>query len=206
MNLTILAASGKTGRELTRQALERGHTVTAVVRDPARLDLTSPHLTTIIADVFDAKSVAAALKAGGVVLATLGVAKGDKPGTLEAGARAVVAAKPSRIVWMGAFGTGPSAGPAGGFTRFMLKLAMGKELPDKVAADAAVLAAGGTVFHCGLISERPLSATRRTVRLSDAPTGWPAKVSRATVAAAMLDEAESATPTTGVLVPLDTKR
>ena len=34
MNLTVLAASGRTGHALTRQALERGHTVTAIARDP----------------------------------------------------------------------------------------------------------------------------------------------------------------------------
>jgi uncharacterized protein len=34
MQLTILAASGDTGRELTRQALDRGHTVIAIARTP----------------------------------------------------------------------------------------------------------------------------------------------------------------------------
>jgi myo-inositol-1(or 4)-monophosphatase len=37
MKLTILATSGATGLELTRQALERGHTVTAIARDPKRV-------------------------------------------------------------------------------------------------------------------------------------------------------------------------
>ncbi|HET6860853.1 MAG TPA: NAD(P)H-binding protein [Streptomyces sp.] len=37
MNLTVLAASGQTGIALTRQALRRGHTVTAVARDPERI-------------------------------------------------------------------------------------------------------------------------------------------------------------------------
>ena len=203
MNLTILGASGQTGRELTRQALQRGHTVTAIVRDPARLELDSPKLTKVTADVYDAASIAAAVAGAGVVISTLGVAKGDPVDTLETGARAVVAAKPGRIIWMGAFGTGPSGDRAGGFTRVLLRLAMGKELPGKVAADSAVIDAGGTVFHCGLLSDGPLSGTRRTVPLADAPTGFPKKVSRATVAAAMLDEAESATPTAGTLVPLE---
>lgn len=39
MHLTILAASGATGLELTRQALDRGHTVTAIARDPERIML-----------------------------------------------------------------------------------------------------------------------------------------------------------------------
>lgn len=202
MKITLLAASGRTGRELTQQALERGHQVTAVVRDPAKLPAASG-LTIVRADVYDPTSIAAAVRGAGVVLSTLGVADGEQPGTLEAGATAVVAAAPGRIIWMGAFGTGPSAQAAGGFTRLLLRLAMGKELPDKIAADRAVLDAGGTVFHCGLLSDGPLSATRRTVPLADAPTGFPKKVSRATVAAALLDEAEAATPHSGVLVPLE---
>ena len=34
--LTILGATGATGQQVVRQALERGHQVTALVRDPMR--------------------------------------------------------------------------------------------------------------------------------------------------------------------------
>jgi putative NADH-flavin reductase len=37
MNLVVLGASGATGLEVVRQALERGHSVTALVRSPERL-------------------------------------------------------------------------------------------------------------------------------------------------------------------------
>jgi len=69
---------------------------------------------------------------------------------------------------------------------------MGDRLKDKVAADTLVLGAGGTVFHAGPLSSAPLSIARRTVALDAVPRRFfPARVSRATVAAAMLDEAES---------------
>lgn len=202
MNVTVLGATGRTGRHVVRQALERGHTVTAVVRDPAKLE-PATGLVVVAADVNDAAAIAAALSGAEVVVSALGVAKGEKGGTLEAGARAVTAATPRRIVWMGAFGTGPSAGRAGGFTRLMLKLAMGSELPDKVAADAGVLAADGTVLHCGLLGDGPASATRRLVPLAEAPTGWPKKVNAATVAAAMLDIVEAPRAKPGVFAPLE---
>ena len=83
------------------------------------------------------------------------------------GARAVIEAHPGRIIWLGAYGTGPSARAAGLATRTVLK-AMGAELADKVTADAAVLEAGGTVFHSGPFSNNPLSATRRTVQANAA--------------------------------------
>jgi putative NADH-flavin reductase len=60
MNLTVLAASGQTGIALTRQALRRGHTVTAIARDPERIALPdSPNLRKVAGDVNDAAGIAA---------------------------------------------------------------------------------------------------------------------------------------------------
>ena len=101
MELTILAASGATGRELTRQALERGHIVKAIARDPDRIAAADcDRLTRVAADVRDPESIALALHGSAVVLSGLGVAKGDEPGALTVGARALVAARP-----------GPGPGP-----------------------------------------------------------------------------------------------
>jgi hypothetical protein len=204
MHVTVLAASGATGLELTRQAVARGHTVTAVARTPARITVPdSPLLGRVAADVHDEATIAAALLDADVVLSGLGIASGDKPGALAAGARAVVAARPKRIIWLGAIGTGASAQAAGWATRNLLRL-MGAELTDKVTADTAVLAADGTVFHAGPLSNGPLIPTRRTVGLDGVPKRFfPARVSRATVAAAMLDEAEAPRFAGTTAVPLD---
>lgn len=203
MYITVLAASGATGRELTRQALDRGHTVRAIARNPANIALAdSPGLTRITGDVTDPRSIAAALEGSEVVVSGLGQTGKGPVGVLTAGARAVVAARPRHIVWLGAFGTGLSAATAGPLTRSLLKLALGKEIPDRVSADAIILAAGGCVFHSGPLTNRPLSPDRRTVGLADAARRlFPSPVSRATVAAAMLDEAETRR-VRGVTVPL----
>jgi uncharacterized protein len=204
VQLTILAASGGTGRELTRQALERGHAVTAIARTPGRIDVPdSALLTRIAADVRDPDSVKAALRDSHVVLSGLGVAAGDPPGTLTAGARAVTEAHPERIIWLGAIGTGPSAQAGGLLVRSMFR-AMRAKLDDKVTADTMVLRAGGTVFHAGPLTNGPLSPARRTVGLDAYPRRvFPAGVSRATVAAAMLDEAESPRYAGTIAVALD---
>lgn len=202
LEITVLAATGATGLEITRQALDRGHSVIAVARRPERLPVPdSARLVRRAADVSDPAGIAEALRGSAVVLSGLGVAAREQADVLLAGARAVVAAHPERIVWLGAFGTGPSAGPSGPITRALLRLALRRELPDKVAADALVLGAGGTLVHAGPLTNGPLSPTRRTVGLDRAPRRlFPASVSRATVAAAMLDAAEQGT--TGVVVPL----
>jgi putative NADH-flavin reductase len=205
MNLTVLGATGATGRELTRQALQRGHAVTAIARDPARITVADHgRLTRVTADVRDPESMTRALAGSTIVLSGLGVAHGEKPGVLSAGARAVADARPRRIIWIGAYGTGTSAAAAGALTRTLLRTFMRAELADKVTADTTVLTAGGTVFHCGPLSDGPLSPARRTVTLENAPRRiFPARVSRATVAAAMLDEAESGQHLGQTVVPLN---
>jgi putative NADH-flavin reductase len=51
MKIAIFGATGTIGREVTLEALERGHDVTAVLRDPARLDLRQKRLATVKGDV-----------------------------------------------------------------------------------------------------------------------------------------------------------
>lgn len=204
MHLAVLAASGATGRHLALQALDRGHTVTAVARDLSRLNLPeSDRLYRVSADVQDPSSLAWALAGTEVVVSGLGSTQGSTGGVLTAGARAVVDAATPRIVWLGAYGTGASAQAAGALTRAVLALALHGEIPDKVAADTLVLDAEGTVFHAGPLTNGPLATTRRTLPLAAAPRRlFPHRVSRATVAAAMLDEAETGNHAGQVLVPL----
>ena len=55
----IVGATGGTGRQLVTQALERGYAVTALVRNPSRLQVEDPQLTVIQGDVLDYASVEA---------------------------------------------------------------------------------------------------------------------------------------------------
>ncbi|MCP2251010.1 hypothetical protein LX86_009806 [Lentzea aerocolonigenes] len=197
MNLIVLAASGRTGLALARKAVERGHTVTAIARDPSRI--TVEHVRKVAGDVTDPASIAAVVDEDSVVLSGLGT---EVAGVLLDGAKAVVAAGPRRIIWLGAYGTGASAEVAGEGARVLWTF-MGDRIPDKVAADNAVLSAGGTVFHAGVLSDDPESPTRRTVGLDAAPPfDLTAVVSRETVAALMLDEAEKPRFPGAVALPL----
>ncbi|MBP2334981.1 uncharacterized protein YbjT (DUF2867 family) [Saccharothrix coeruleofusca] len=200
MHLIVLAASGRTGLAITRRALRRGHTVTAIARRPERIALPDAAcLRKVAADVNDPASVAAVVDGNSVVLSALGA---DRPGILTAGAKAVVAAEPRRVIWLGAYGTGESAAAAGAAAAILVEL-LGDRLPDKVEADNTVLAAGGTVFHAGVLDDGPESPDRRTVGLDAAPPfDLGAKVSRETVAAAMLDEAEAPRFAGAVALPL----
>src|SRR6202008_4288027 len=48
VKIVVLGASGKVGREVVKQAIESGHTVTAFVRDATKVDL--PGATVVIGD------------------------------------------------------------------------------------------------------------------------------------------------------------
>lgn len=109
----------------------------------------------------------------------------DSGGTLTAGAKAGIASGVKRVIWLGALGTGPSAAATRLLSRIALDVLMRSELPDKLTADATVIAASGTVFHVGPMSHGQPSADLRTVTLDQ-----------------FLDEFMSAPHWSGVLCPL----
>ncbi|EHR59153.1 NAD(P)-dependent oxidoreductase [Saccharomonospora cyanea] len=72
MKLTVLGATGGTGRSVVSQALDAGHAVTAVVRGRDALGLTHKALREVVADVFDATSLESAVAGSDAVLSALG--------------------------------------------------------------------------------------------------------------------------------------
>ena len=83
MKVTILGASGATGTALVTQALAAGHSVVAVVRDPARLTVPAQErLEVVTADVMDPASIAPAIKDAGAVITAVGP-PGTARGTLR---------------------------------------------------------------------------------------------------------------------------
>lgn len=64
MKLALLGATGFVGTALLHEALTRGHQVTALVRDPAKLPATRDHLTVVAGDVSQPPAQLAQLLAG----------------------------------------------------------------------------------------------------------------------------------------------
>lgn len=72
MRLAVFGATGATGRQVVRLALQAGHEVTAVVRDPGRLVVDDPNLQVVRADIFDAAALEPVLEGRDAALSTLG--------------------------------------------------------------------------------------------------------------------------------------
>lgn len=202
MRIAVLGASGRTGGALVDKALERGHEVVALVRTPAKVtvpasrqvevrkaDVTVPQSFPDLADV-------------DVTVSAIGIGKGDGPGALVAGAR-VLAAVGVRTVWLGALGSGVSSRSGGLIYAGVMRMFVGSELAEKVEADQIALDAGATVFHAPDVTDGPLSPTRHIVPLEDLRRPLlPPRISRATLASLLLDEAETGRHGTGIVVPL----
>lgn len=73
MKLTVFGATGGTGVEVVCQALTRGHEVTAVVRDPARLAVPAhDRLEVVTANVFAPAELVPAVSGREAVISALG--------------------------------------------------------------------------------------------------------------------------------------
>jgi putative NADH-flavin reductase len=72
MNVLVFGASGGTGREVVKQALGQGHSLTAFVRAPAKFGIDHSHLTVVQGDVLDYASVERAVENQAAVICALG--------------------------------------------------------------------------------------------------------------------------------------
>jgi putative NADH-flavin reductase len=90
--ISLFGAGGTIGSRILREALDRGHHVTAVVRDPAKpVAPAHPNLTVEVGDALDPTSVTEAARGRDVVVSAVG--GGDGPGhlaTIEPSAKALV--------------------------------------------------------------------------------------------------------------------
>src|SRR4030081_983311 len=118
MRLLIVGANGGNGRQLIALALERGHAVTALVRNPAKLQLEHPQLKVVQGDVLDYGSVEAAVRGQEAGISALGHKRYFQPTRiLSEGTgnllRAMQTQGVSRFVCETSLGIGDSAGRMG---------------------------------------------------------------------------------------------
>lgn len=108
MKIALIGASGNIGSEIAREALRRGHSVTAVVRSnkPGASDL--PGLQTRRADLFDAAALRNAVQGHDVIASAYGPGAGNPGAVIEATTALVAAARNAgiaRLVVVGGAGS-----------------------------------------------------------------------------------------------------
>lgn len=72
LHVTVFGATGGIGRHVVDQLLSAGHTVTAHVRNPTKLDRTHANLSVVVGNLDDPSSVATAVVGADAVISALG--------------------------------------------------------------------------------------------------------------------------------------
>jgi uncharacterized protein len=84
MKIALFGATGMIGQRILAEALSRGHEVTAIVRDPVRLDKEHERLRVVVGDIFDENKVAQAVRGHDVVISAFGPKAGEEKTLIEA--------------------------------------------------------------------------------------------------------------------------
>lgn len=72
MRIALFGATGRIGQRAVKEALSRGHSVTAIVHEQSKLNLSDPNLKVIQGDVTDVASVARAVPGSEAVISAVG--------------------------------------------------------------------------------------------------------------------------------------
>jgi putative NADH-flavin reductase len=109
-NVVIFGATGKSGSAVVRRALERGHSVTAFVRNPDRMMTDDPKVRIITGDVLNPKAVEEAVRGQDAVVSCLGA--GLKGRIRSEGTRNIIRAMErtgvTRLISQSSLGVGDS--------------------------------------------------------------------------------------------------
>jgi len=194
VKLLIVGATGGTGRQLVTQALERGHQVTALVRKRPHADL-GPGLTLLLGTVLDPESLDRAVLGQDAVLSALGHKRWLGPTRiLSDGTRNLMAAMDRqgvrRLVCETALGISDAWWQMGlYYTLFVRPVILPFYFWDKVRQEAVIRASDleWTIVRPGVLTNGP-----KRGRYRHGPRAghwlWSVRISRADVAAFMLDQ------------------
>ncbi|MFF3857698.1 NAD(P)-dependent oxidoreductase [Streptomyces sp. NPDC002209] len=199
MKLTVFGATGGVGREVVRQALDAGHEVTAVVRDPARLGVPAHDRlrVAVVRDLTDEDALLPVLAGRSAVISALGSASNKQarltPVTGPA-LRAVVSAMDragvSRLAAVSAAPVGPDVETDGFVARKvflpLLRRALRDLYADLAVMEATIRASGTewTVIRPPRLLNRPHTGSYRRAIGANVPNAR--TISRADVADALL--------------------
>jgi putative NADH-flavin reductase len=183
MKLAIFGATGKTGVEVIKQALNHGHEVTVMVRDPKRLPTFSKPISVLTGDFTTLDTVRSTLIRQDAVICALGSRElYQNSGLRTMGTRAIIKCMEEegvkRLVVMSSMGIGESWNQLSFFSKALFKLVMPAAREDHEAQEQAVKASAldwTLIRPSGLTNEPHVSAyeygnelTPKTSRISRA--------------------------------------
>ncbi|MCF6476399.1 NAD-dependent epimerase/dehydratase family protein [Nonomuraea sp. MG754425] len=184
MKLTVFGGTGRVGQHVLRQAVDAGHDITAVVRNPRKLTV---EVRTVIADLNtpDPATIQSAIYGADAVLSGLGPQKRAENGIVSMGTRAIVEAMTRtgtrRLVVISGVGVAtipvpdrpnpPTREPGAGLVMQYLstpltKVVLGEHLRDVALMeyDLRKTDLDWTVMRIPYVVDKPLTGVYRTAR------------------------------------------
>ncbi|MEX2116478.1 MAG: SDR family oxidoreductase [Bacteroidota bacterium] len=198
MKILIVGATGGTGRELVKQALDRGHIVTAFARNPADIAIQHERLSVVQGNVLDPGSVETAVKGQDAVLSALGHKRWMIPSSiLSQGTRVLVDAMKRqgvrRLICETSLGVGDSRGRLGlYYTLFVIPVIVFFYFRDKKKQEDVIRQSGldWVIVRPGrLTNGRKREEYRHGSKVGNYI--WTVSISRADVADFMLSQLEN---------------
>ena len=194
MKVLVLGATGGTGRLIVHDALEKGHSVVAMVRSKASApDL--PGADIIEGDVRDVDALMRALKGCDAVISSLGtgISPFSQVSLLTEATRALVPAMTGssvrRLVCISALGVGDSRGHGGFvFDRLFMPLLLRHAYKDKGRQEAAIRASSldWVIVRPAMLTNDPARGSLRAIADLAGVNGG--KVARADVARFVVEQ------------------
>jgi putative NADH-flavin reductase len=194
MRLAIFGATGGTGLEVTRQALEKGHSVRVLLRNPNRMPLSNEKMRIVLGNVLDHESVTKTILGADAVLSCLGqrnLMRNTR--VVSVGTHLIMSVMKEqgvrRVVVESASGAGESLAQASLLQRVIFATLLWAPYQDKNLMEPDVKASG---LEWTLVRPTALTNGQRTgkygVSVGTAPKTF--SVTRADVATAMLRAVE----------------
>ena len=90
MRITVFGSTGKAGKEVIKQALERGFSIAAFARSPQKMGLAHPNLTVIHGELTDLASLETAIRGADCVISLLGPSGKVQDTALSDGVRRII--------------------------------------------------------------------------------------------------------------------
>lgn len=169
VKLVIFGATGGTGRQLVAQALEAGHSVTALVRVPDRLNMQHPDLTVVQGNVLNASAVLAAVFGKDAVISALGSRARGLPDLIQ-GTRNILTAmhdgEVRRSLWVSSFGVGKSLHQMSWLARYVIvKGFLRAAIEEKEIQEQLIRASAGewTIVRPGGLTDGPRTGVYRVI-------------------------------------------
>ena len=184
----MFGASGRTGKLVVKESLEKGHHVLAFVRSPTKLDFSHPQLEIVQGDATSATDVDGAVERSKTVVSVLGEAVNSPHDICSLGVSNIVESMKKhgarRLVCLSDYGNGETRN-RGLYSRFIW-LIIRAHLEDKEKMENTVRSSGlaWTIVRATILTDGPKSASYKAG--PEIKVGLVPKISRHDVADLMV--------------------